>query len=80
MKINKVISDEILQTYKESNQKELEKYNLSQHHFKKWEESGCEDEGEYEKYQSAYNEYEGVARVTNAYARTIVNLLVEEET
>lgn len=49
MKVNKEISDELLQAYKESNQKEVVKYNLSLHHFRKWDESGCEDEGEYEK-------------------------------
>ena len=79
MKINKVISDEVLQSYKESIQKEQDKYNISRYHFKKWQESGCEDEGEYEKYQSAYNEYEAAAVITNVYARTIVEILTEEK-
>lgn len=73
MRINKDIPDELLKTYKDQKQREIEKWKLAQQHLQKWQDSDCELESEYEEYQSVYYEYEAAMRIANAYARTIAD-------
>lgn len=78
VRIDREIPDELLQAYREEKQRGKEKWNLVRQHFQKWQDSDCDDESEYEEYQSAYSEYEGTMRVANFYARTIADYALEE--
>ena len=79
MRVNRDIPDKLLQTYREQKQREIEKWKLAQQHLQKWQDSDCENESEYEEYQSAYYEYEAAMRISNAYARTIADYVLEAQ-
>ena len=76
MRVSTDIPDELIETYREQKQREIKKHELAQQHLEKWQASDCEDESEYEEYQSAYSEYEGASRIANAYARTIADYVL----
>lgn len=79
MKSNKEIATELHREYKISLQKEQEQWKNSQRHLRKWEATGCYDEGLYEKYETAYNEYQEAARETNILARLVIDYEFKEE-
>lgn len=79
MKTNKEFAAEVYQEYQASLKKEQELRENSQLHLRKWEATGCQDEGLYEKYETAYNEYQEASRETNILARIVIDYEFKEE-
>ena len=79
MKTNQQIAEEMHEEYKRNLKQEEKMWNLSQMHYKKWEESDCEDDEAHKAYEDALKIFKEVEEKTNIYARLAVKYAFAKE-